>query len=538
MNIVDVLYSLVDVNQRFDRLVLDPLTIRNLDMTIRTFESLYNQTFSIDDKILSRISDQILCRIYDQINTLTIEQYSMKRILHATNYPQLYSLSLVNFEAEILDQYLTDDSILRDLLSKQITHLNIDIQNAYRESTIITRKIFVLILSLCEKLIELNFCDLFFERKHWNRICLLTATTLTSSTLTKLKINLTAFSECLFLVNEDFECLTTLIVHVDLIYYPILDIDNTKKIPKLKYLSFISPEYTDQHITQIFPFIRRMINLEELKLYLLIKVSDLNYVDGIQLYNELLCHMNKLNNFTFNIQTCVLRYNDINLSSNEDIQRSFIGKGIYPQINSYISIYSHIESKCHIYSLPYQFEYLLEINNSFPGGMFHTVRYLVIKDIFPLKHKFLQIISHDIPFIEILHIRNDRPQEDKQNSSTELITFHHLKLLNLESAHTDYAEQFLLQKITYLPRLLNLYIKYESLTIITNNFTIDTTYFNFSRVKDLDLDQSFLDSNNRRITAIQMLSKQNGFDVDSSLFTINNFEKYSTLVFLSTADDV
>ncbi len=27
MNIVDVLYSLVDVNQRFDRLVLDPLTI-------------------------------------------------------------------------------------------------------------------------------------------------------------------------------------------------------------------------------------------------------------------------------------------------------------------------------------------------------------------------------------------------------------------------------------------------------------------------------------------------------------------------------
>ncbi|CAF1085799.1 unnamed protein product [Adineta steineri] len=108
MNIVDVLYSLVDVNQRFDRLVLDPLTIRNLDMTIRTFESIYDETFSIDDKVLSRICDQILCRIYDQINTLTIEQYSIKRILHATNYPQLYSLSLINFEAKILHQYLTD----------------------------------------------------------------------------------------------------------------------------------------------------------------------------------------------------------------------------------------------------------------------------------------------------------------------------------------------------------------------------------------------------------------------------------------------
>src|SRR5690242_19678310 len=107
MNIVDVLYSLVDVNQRFDRLVLDPLTIRNLDLTIRTFESMYDQTFSIDDKVLSRICDKILCRIYNQINTLTVEQYSIKRILRAANYPQLYSLSLINFEGEILNQYLT-----------------------------------------------------------------------------------------------------------------------------------------------------------------------------------------------------------------------------------------------------------------------------------------------------------------------------------------------------------------------------------------------------------------------------------------------
>ncbi|CAF1385097.1 unnamed protein product [Rotaria sordida] len=127
-----------------------------------------------NDKILSRICDKILCRIYNQINTLTVEQYSIKRILRAANYPQLYSLSLVNFEEEILNQYLTDDSILRDLLSKQITHLNIDIKNGNRVSFEITSKIFVLILSLCKNLIDLNFCDLFFERKHWNHISDLT----------------------------------------------------------------------------------------------------------------------------------------------------------------------------------------------------------------------------------------------------------------------------------------------------------------------------------------------------------------------------
>jgi len=107
MNMVDVLYSLVDVNQRFLRLVLDPLIIRNLDMTLTTIESVYDQTFSIDDQVLSRICDKILCRIHHHINTLTVEPYSIKRVLHAANYPQLYSLSLVNFEAEILYQYLT-----------------------------------------------------------------------------------------------------------------------------------------------------------------------------------------------------------------------------------------------------------------------------------------------------------------------------------------------------------------------------------------------------------------------------------------------
>ena len=106
MKIFDLLYSLVDVNQRFDRLVLDPLTIRNLDMTLRTIKSVYNQTYSIDDEVLSRICDKILCRIHHQVNMLTVEPYSMKRILLAANYSQLYSLSLINFDGEILSQYL------------------------------------------------------------------------------------------------------------------------------------------------------------------------------------------------------------------------------------------------------------------------------------------------------------------------------------------------------------------------------------------------------------------------------------------------
>src|ERR1700728_2493777 len=104
LNIGDVFYSLVDINERFAQLVLDPLYIRNLDMTIMTMKSFYDRTFSIDDQVISRICENILPQIHSQVNKLTVEQDSIERIL-TVHYPQLYSLSLVNFKEEILFQY-------------------------------------------------------------------------------------------------------------------------------------------------------------------------------------------------------------------------------------------------------------------------------------------------------------------------------------------------------------------------------------------------------------------------------------------------
>ncbi len=106
LNMVDVLYSLANVNQRFDRLVLNPLYIRDLNMTNMASKSAINQTFSIDNQVLSRIYEEILPRIYHQVNKLTVEPHSMERILRPMNYPQLYTLTLINFQKEILLQCL------------------------------------------------------------------------------------------------------------------------------------------------------------------------------------------------------------------------------------------------------------------------------------------------------------------------------------------------------------------------------------------------------------------------------------------------
>jgi hypothetical protein len=104
---VDVLYSLVNVTQRFDQLIFDPLYIRNLDMTSMTMKSFYDRIYSIDNQVLSRICKNILPRIHHQVHKLIVEQHSMERVLHTINYPQLYSLSLIDFQEEVLRQYLT-----------------------------------------------------------------------------------------------------------------------------------------------------------------------------------------------------------------------------------------------------------------------------------------------------------------------------------------------------------------------------------------------------------------------------------------------
>jgi hypothetical protein len=107
LKMVDVFYSLVDVNRRFYRLALDSLYIRDLDMTNGiTIKSLCNQTSSIDTQVLSRICQKILSRIYHQVKKLTVQEYPMKQILAAANYPQLYPLILINFQEDILYQYL------------------------------------------------------------------------------------------------------------------------------------------------------------------------------------------------------------------------------------------------------------------------------------------------------------------------------------------------------------------------------------------------------------------------------------------------
>ena len=243
-------------------------------------------------------------------------------------------------------------------------------------------------------------------------------------------------------------------------------------------------EGTSHYNDQIVPLLRRMINLKELTLFLSVLKCNSTYIDGIQLHDQVLIYMPQLNKFTFSISATVINgHINIDLPSNEDIQRSFIWKG-YGQVGSYINNRRSNIGLSHVHSLPYQFQYFLHLNNSFQGDMFDTVQCLTMIDGCPFEHNLFKLISQCFPILKELNVVNCKRQKKKQYSSI-LIIFPHLILLNLVKAHVDYAEQLLCDKNTHLPALLDLCIEYKSLAMITNNFTNDAICRNCAKIKKL-----------------------------------------------------
>lgn len=107
LNMADIFYSLVDVNQRFNEIIFDPLSICTLNLTSMTIKSFSNRTFSIENYILDQICSKILPRISHYVNELIIEQNSMERVFDNFDFPQLSSLSLIDFEDKVLLKHLT-----------------------------------------------------------------------------------------------------------------------------------------------------------------------------------------------------------------------------------------------------------------------------------------------------------------------------------------------------------------------------------------------------------------------------------------------
>ena len=91
-----MLYSFIGVNQRLNRIVHDTIFTRVLYLLKYCPDD--DSIFALPDPILDRFCSKILPEIGHRIKTLYLEQTSMKRILHATNYPNLNNLCLYDID--------------------------------------------------------------------------------------------------------------------------------------------------------------------------------------------------------------------------------------------------------------------------------------------------------------------------------------------------------------------------------------------------------------------------------------------------------
>ncbi|CAF1318472.1 unnamed protein product [Rotaria sp. Silwood1] len=398
--------------------------------------------------------------------------------------------------------YISGSTILRSLLTNQITHLNIEIKDETIAELCNENKsnIFPFILSLSKQLIDLTFSEMTYTQRLGISTFNLSLTSCISSTLIKLKIDVNTFDDCLYLLDGRLECLSILIVKIREISMSLSKIDNTvssfeslyRKLLKLNHFSLISVLHTIFYDAQVVPLLQRMTNLEELTLFISVLRSESTYIDGNYFYDEILVHMPRLNKFTFNIITEIVNANvGIVFPLNDDIQFSFKKRG-YHQVGSYSDYNPTMGvAKCHVYSLPYQFELFIILNNFFPGGMFNKVRYLTMNDTSPFEHELFKLVSQDFPYLENLYICNFCAQENKQDSST-LIVFPHLIALKLGRSHINYAEQFLFEKNTRLPRLRKLTINYKTLEMVTDYFTNDAMRLNCANLQSIDTDGPFV----------------------------------------------
>ena len=216
-----------------------------------------------------------------------------------------------------------------------------------------------------------------------------------------------------------------------------------------------------------------------------------SFIDGTYLASEVFRYMSHLHTFMCDIVSEETTINQNVKPSPDDIRRTFIQNGHH--VDCYIDEYTDEIGRCHVYSLPFTMDHIQYITSRFPGGMFANVCALYVCDSSrAFEHAFFARIARSFPLLSTLTVSNTIEQVgrsicqlNKSTRSSSVIEYPRLTELNLPGVHIDYVEQFLSSMNTRLPCLRNLWIRYEHLISVTNNFTRDSTRINCAKLKRL-----------------------------------------------------
>ncbi|CAM2725543.1 unnamed protein product [Rotaria socialis] len=482
LNNIDVLYSLLDINNGR----LDIIAQEN------TFTNILNFVNTNNISLIDRFCIYILPRIHQNIKYFIFEPAVMERILLAAVYPNLTELKLFNFEQQIASKYFTDESSLRSVFQQQITSLilvNNDKSARVGSLKEYTINVYAHILNFFKNLTYLNIMGPCVMLCPGLSLCDLPSTTFYSSILTHLSIVVQTFDDCLYLLDGRLKQLTSFNANVYSIDSFSTIVQNTDMLPNLKCFSLKS-YFRFQQYEQIPSLLRRMPYLEHLTLYLCINDQH-RITDGTRVQDDILAHMSQLHSFTFYISTYIdsgdLRHN----ISREHIQQTFINIG-QQNATTIVNRLSRSVVECSIFSLPFAFDYLGSLGNTFPNIIFNYVTYLVVEDKDAFRHEFFVRIARSFPSLKDLRIFNielqlssDCTLSSDHSQSYSMIEYPHLTSLDVGYSHRDYLEQFLNETKACVPCLTNLKVSPRHLKIVTKNFTREETRRNCAEIKQL-----------------------------------------------------
>ncbi|CAF0793028.1 unnamed protein product [Adineta steineri] len=496
LNNVDVLYSLININnQRLNIIAQHQIFTNNLN-----FSSILQSTNKISSTILNRLCKSILPRINDKIKSLTIESIYMKHILIVGHYPNLTQLQILNFNQETILHDFFDDSSFKHNIKQQITNLtlinnenNIDI-----EPKDYTKNVYANILTYFKNLKYLDIVVPYIQGFFYGPIIAypalslydLSPTIFSSSTLTKLSINVKHLNDVYTLLDGRLIQLNILIVHIEHISSWLPTSYSMDSLYNLKCFSLTCYNITGEYDETVLSFIRRMLHLEELTLIFHISGRSI-LKSAADFDNKILIDMEQLHRFIFYIES-IEEVNDLIVPiSISDIEQSFTNIK-YGQVACMIDYLDSSSILYRIFSLPTQFNYLDKVTNNIPNIIFNSVTYLKLQDKNPFKHEFFVRLQRSFPNVKHLSISNIQQPYWRCNERyllekdwCSIIEFSHPVVLDVKHAHFYYLEHFLNETKTYLPCLTELKVNYDKLKNITENFTKDEMRRNCSRVQQI-----------------------------------------------------
>ncbi|CAF3424543.1 unnamed protein product [Rotaria sp. Silwood1] len=207
----EVLYSLLGVNKRLNNIAVDPVFTNNLSLVMSTLDGL---VYSLPDPILDRFCLHILPKIHQNIEWLHLQSRSLERILRATNFPNLYGISLHNIQAKTAIDLFTEQTSVIHTLKNQLLSFTIDISikgtECYKRDNYAI--IFNHILTMFTNLQYLNFgrSSIYDDRLFF---CMRRSTVI-STNLLELHVSLHIFDDCLYLLDGHFNQLRSFYVDV------------------------------------------------------------------------------------------------------------------------------------------------------------------------------------------------------------------------------------------------------------------------------------------------------------------------------------